>query len=118
MIKSATGNPDKWSGCPFPLIVVDGVIIVSRYNRIDEYRLMSQAVMEMPKLARRWIVEVFCDTKASAVYSLEMREGVPVDVAQKIGNLFAATVAREDHGYNGIYVNCGRDHICDFPADW
>jgi hypothetical protein len=99
-------DPDKAPDLPFDTLIIEGVLIVSRYAQRHELSIMSRALCCLPPPLRKPIVSMFCDSKATYTYSIKL-DG-PRQYADTIGyalsDLFLASDAK---GHNGINLSYG-----------
>jgi hypothetical protein len=72
--ESEIRDPDKRADVPFDRLTVHGVLVESRYGKKRELITMSRAVEELPPPLRNQVIELFCDSKAEACYSVAVRD--------------------------------------------
>jgi hypothetical protein len=96
-------------------IVVDGVLISSRYDKIAEVRLMEEVFLRL-STPRRWLIDTFwCDSKANSCYSVTTREGADYpELTMPLGREIHEQLMALSSGHNGIFV--GETTIVD--PDW
>lgn len=119
------GDPDgKAPDVPFDTMTVDGVTITSRYAKRHELVIMARAIQALPGgIAKRWIVSMFCDSKATASYCVKLRWPGPNPAA--IGMFLSGFFLEHAGGHNGISLSHGGDckfwgdvHLLDIDPDW
>jgi hypothetical protein len=85
------------------------VTIVSRYDDARELDVLDAVVREIPDKVRRFIDQVFCDSKHGAIaIDLTVADDA---VAACVGELFAAGLRRIVRGHGGVSVNSGSKHL-------
>ncbi|MDM9644317.1 hypothetical protein [Rhizobium sp. S163] len=90
-------------------IAYKGVVLSSRYNVASEFARMRKVIDRMPELMARRLESIWCDSKASSVYAVEI---LPRHYAEELPSwIQAAFIA--GGGYNGLSIECGgRDIDC------
>lgn len=87
--------------------------IVSRYQLIVELVEMTRAVLTMPEELRREIRRVWCDSKATACYSIDCAVTDPARL-RRIGHAFADQLP----GHNGIFLEARGCRGIELNPDW
>ena len=98
------GNPDKRPTTTIETVKLDHVQLVSRYNQHDELLTMFEVVSALDPKLRAAMQSVFCDSKNTATYSVELFEGVSREAAQKIADAMSALLVTAYGGHNGVHV--------------
>lgn len=101
-------DPEKAADVPATEMFVRGVRLESRYGHGAEYRSMSRVVEALPENLVRRLRQIWCDSKACAVY------GVEGDLTQRDLDLIGLGFVHFDGGHNGVY---GPDDLY-VEADW
>ncbi|MGR9251173.1 hypothetical protein [Rhizobium leguminosarum] len=96
------------AGCgekvPYDELEHRGVILVSRFSVKHEFETMKNVVDAMGPLVRPRISSVYCDSRACAVYSVEIKLGMNKDsLPKEVQSLFIQAT----DGFNGLTVNHG-----------
>ena len=93
-----------------------GVTLTSRYDKAHEYDEMAAIIEALPPELCCLIESVFCDSKATASFIVELRSSdVPSAVARRIGMAFEQACFVTIGGHNGIVIDPGPVFI---DADW
>ena len=98
------GNTDKVATTSISVLVIDGVKITSRYNDADEFELMREMILSLPPMTRAQIKTIFCDSQATACFSVQLRCWINAKSATHIGQKLEAAVIARNGGHNGITV--------------
>jgi hypothetical protein len=86
--------------------IMEEIEIKSRHDDEDERYLIAVALSMIPWQLRQPITRVFCDSKASFSFAVDLSHWDPKQ-AEQIGYLFADGVTLENGGHNGVVVQCG-----------
>ena len=78
-----------------------GVLLKSRYEKLDEYRVMSAMIEDLSPEDRAMVGGVLCDSKAQCCYMVALKRS-DAPVARRIGRSMEATAMRVSGGHNGI----------------
>lgn len=96
---------DKMRTSPFDAVTVDGVHITSRYFNADEFDLMVRVVGGLPPDMRRMMKSLWCDSKATHTYTVELREGCDtIGFARQVGAGLDRLFKQHARGHNGIFI--------------
>lgn len=88
--------------------------ISSRYNLLDEIEDIKEIIKGLSFTARLQLHSVWCDSKATACYSIEASAGADLDALKwELYDLFR----REQMGHNGIDVH-SKDESVHLDPDW
>ena len=99
---------------PYDELEHRGVLLQSRYSVAREFQAMKAVVDAMPDDVRQRVSTIWCDSKASAVYSVTVTLGMDRrGLADDICDCFRAATS----GFNGIYVDHGSDQQV-FDPEW
>lgn len=99
---------------PYDELEHRGVLLQSRYSVAREFQTMKAVVDVMPDDVRLRIASIWCDSKASAIYSVTVILGMDRSgLAEHICDCFRAAT----NGFNGIYVDHGSDQQV-FDPEW
>lgn len=102
---------------PYDELEHRGILLQSRYSVAREFRTMKAVVDGMPDDVRLRVQSIWCDSKASAVYSVIVTLGLDRHgLADDIGDCFRAAT----NGFNGIFIDHGSNQqIIDpeWPGD-
>jgi hypothetical protein len=94
--------------------VVRGVHLSSRYDKPDEIDEMGSIVNALPYAVCHHLDTMFCDSKACASYSVNLKQGAPFErVADALHKTFIAA-----GGFNGLQVVAANGATCDFDPWW
>ncbi|MCW3838177.1 hypothetical protein ACFQ1E_19260 [Sphingomonas canadensis] len=99
---------------PEPSIDHRGVRVESRYSIAHELETMSAAVDAMPDLVRARLESIWCDSKACAFYTVEVKPGRWIE---GIEHLIRDAVRAVTDGFNGLIVRDG-EHEVWFDPEW
>lgn len=66
-------DPDKAFDVPFRFVIVEGVELVSRYGKLDEYLSMMKALKRLTPYQRQSIASIYCDSKIGDAYSVTLK---------------------------------------------
>ena len=106
--------------------VFEGVKIRSRYRKAHEYELVVEMIAALPAELRDFVQSIFCDSKATFVFSVTLRSWAKAR-AQEIGQRLAEVALARNGGHNGIDVTAARgpddifgddDRRIDLDPDW
>lgn len=98
-------------------LTVGGVHLSSRYDKASEYDLMALMASGLPEDLRAHVESIFCDSKATHAYTLEIKPS-GIDVATLIANIIEATCLDQTDGHNGILLASGSEFIEIRDANW
>ncbi len=99
---------------PYDELEHRGVLLQSRYSVAREFQTMKAVVDTMPDDVRLRVFTIWCDSKASAIYSVTVTPGMDrLGLAEDICDCFRAATS----GFNGISVEDGDDQHF-FDAEW
>jgi hypothetical protein len=98
------GDTEKVATTSVKGVQVDGVALSSRYDKAEEYEVMVAMVDGVAPELRSKIASVFCDSKAQACYSVELRP-CSRRQAEAIAQHLGSAANRLQGGHNGIYLN-------------
>lgn len=91
-----------------------GVRLQSRYSVAQEFKTLMAVVDAMPDDLRLRVASIWCDSKASAIYVVDVVPDLNRDgLAQEISNIFRVSAG----GYNGLQIRHGDDERF-FDPDW
>jgi hypothetical protein len=102
------GDEDKVATTAVRKLMVDQSEIISRYDKADELEVMRAMAQGLPASVRRHVRSIFCDSKASACYTVTMAPWDPV-LAEVIGWMLDLLALACDGGHNGIWVKGDTD---------
>ena len=94
---------EKLRDTPFDSVIVDGVKITSRYQKIAEFERMATVVASLKPYLRRGFRGMDCNSKQTYCYSVDIDTDYPHvrDLADALDRLFVSVTP---HGHNGITV--------------
>jgi len=99
---------------PEPSILHRGIRIESRYSSVHELETMSAMMDALPDLVRARIESIWCDSKACAFYTVEVKAGRWMqDIEHHIRDAARAVT----DGFNGLVVREG-DREVWFDPEW
>ncbi len=107
----------KDGGAP-DCLVIDGIVLESRYNFWEEYAEMWTGIKNIPEALRYNVVSVFCDSKACALYTIKFLNPHDELLAVALAELFSQGLLDNKNGaggHNGIWLD-GFNH--DIAPDW
>jgi hypothetical protein len=102
--RSPFKDDEKVSETPFSSMKFRGVPIASRYSKFREYKTMMAMVAGVEPDHRHLIASIFCDSKATACYSVDLFQCEEPLAVAIIASMEAACFI-SDGGHNGIYVS-------------
>lgn len=80
-----------------------GVVLSSRYDVAAEFSNMKRVIDAMPELMARRLDSIWCDSKACACYTVQIRSHLHLDeLPYEIEDAFKSTL----RGYNGLSIDC------------
>lgn len=92
--------------------------VTSRYDSQREIDTMNAMLAALPSAVSRRIESVFCDSKACAVYSVELSD----NASELIGELIDDAFLKVSDGHNGVilYGSNGTEHFLapNWKGDW
>ena len=92
-----------------------GVLLSSRHDLAEEILVMQRIVDALPADMARRIETIFCDSKACAVYSITVENGLwHPDLQWTINEVILATSG----GHNGVYFDGDAPSGIDLDPDW
>ncbi len=99
---------------PYDQIEHHGVVLASRFSVIHEFETMQAIVEAMGPTVRPRVSSMWCDSRACAVYSVEIRLGMNHSaLAEQIRTAFL----RATDGFNGLTVSHGSNTEF-FDPEW
>ena len=101
------GDDEKCPTTSLRELIAHGVSLSSRYHKADELETMAMMVDALPRDLRARIESIWCDSKASATYSVSLRD-CPTWLAMAIGHQLERTCLERFDGHNGIGLS-GQD---------
>ncbi|HMW41779.1 MAG TPA: hypothetical protein PKC88_05355 [Plasticicumulans sp.] len=105
-------------------IFFEGIEITSRYNKLQELRLMSKAIYMLPRYITGMTKSFWCDSKCGSCYVVEFsKRGLLSDgiFFHRVGyciNAFHYAICKTAGGHNGIHAKHGNEFICDIEPWW
>jgi len=114
------GDEEKVPTTSLTELVVEGVILSSRYGKADELELMSSVVRALPAELVALIYSIWCDSKACACYSVSLNRCAP-DQSEILAEQLDYWFCELSSGHNGISLNgpvgTSRYIDCNWPGD-
>jgi hypothetical protein len=101
---------EKPTDTPTDTTVAHGIRVVSRHSESHELNVMTRIVDAIPAEWRQHVSQIFCDSKAGGVFSLDC--SAPNRVCELILDNGGETLRRFNGGHNGLYIN-GREPYRD-----
>jgi hypothetical protein len=104
-------------------VVIGGIRVSSRNDYWFEISKMATVLERLRKLERTHIKSIWCDSKATGVYSVTLKDGsffawnadVAMVLAEQIGELFCKLYG----GHNGIWLYGYKDkELCVVEPNW
>lgn len=90
---------------PFDIVVVDGVVVQSRYRQASEFERMAYALRELPDAMRGRIASIYCDSQTTHAYRVTLRSGYDrPDFADEVGQHLSSLFVQQAGGHNGIDI--------------
>lgn len=100
---------------PYSELDYRGITLSSRYRVEREFKVMKSVVDHMSEGVRIRVESIFCDSKAEAVYAVEVLIGMyDQALAENIHECFI----RGTNGYNSIFINHGGKDAAYFEPYW
>lgn len=100
---------------PVSDFIYRGVQIESRWAVLSELETMRKIVDAMPELMARRVEFIWCDSKATACYTITVREGLWVpNLRWAITN----AVMKAGRGHNGIMIEADGGNVYHIDPDW
>ncbi len=116
-VQKRHGDDEKVATTSITALEVEGVQLTSRYNKADEYDAMTALVLGVEARLRVFIESIWCDSKACACYSIQLRPcttGQANDVSRQ---LEAACIARLG-GHNGMDISGANGGYIVLDPNW
>lgn len=108
-------DPDKWRTATKSSMRIMGVEISSRYGKHHELVEMAEVIAGMPPALRALIKSIWCDSKATNTFSVDLKPGMDVPfITEQIGACLHGLIMNVHGGHNGIYV--GENY--EVASDW
>jgi hypothetical protein len=105
---------DSGPKVPYDEMTFNGVVLQSRYSVAHEFETMKSVVDAMDDYVRLAVRSIWCDSKASAVYSVTIWEGASGNgLYDDIRSAFRTGA----EGFNGIWVFHGDKEVV-FDPEW
>ena len=98
-------------------VLLYGVKLESRYDKLSEYRVMKAMVLAIPPDARSAVRLIECDSKAQCDYSIYLRYR-SLQFLDTILTSASSAAIEVEGGYNGITVMFGNEHLRSADAWW
>lgn len=91
---------------PYDELHYQNVKLISRHRLAHEFQTMKKVVDKMSEDVSDWIISIFCDSKADAVYTAKVRQGkFSEHLANKIHDCFKSGTL----GFNSLFIEHGND---------
>ncbi len=115
--KQHRGDPEKVATTTLTSLEMHGVLLTSRYNKAGEYQVMTRMVEGLAPDLRKYINNIYCDSKVSNCFSVYL-EPCTSKQAQAIADQLDTSCTKHGSGHNGISI-CGAQggHI-EIDPDW
>lgn len=94
------GGDEKVATTSLKAVECAGVMLSSRYIKAHELERMAVMAKRVPTHLRRFLSDIWCDSKATCTYTVHFRPGTNEMVANVILDALEAAA----DGHNGIYV--------------
>ena len=98
------GSHEKVPTTDETVLEVDGVEIVSRYQKAHEFDSMAGMVKGVDEQHRPLIESILCDSQAQACYSVKLKPCTRQQ-ARIIGDQLSRDCCKHDGGHNGIWID-------------
>lgn len=95
-------------------ITAYGILINSRYDLTHEINLMTKIASHLHSDV---IEEIFCDSKACAVYEIKIKNSYKYH-ADSIAEFISQIIINMDKGYNGLFVTCQSKELAYRDPSW
>jgi hypothetical protein len=79
-------------------LIVDGVVLESRYGKAHELELMRQLILDLPPTLRHAVTRIYCDSDWFHVVLRDCEDGA------SIGERIAASALAHNGGHNSIWL--------------
>ncbi len=99
--KKHRGDSEKVSTTGIRVLEVEGVSLLSRYNKAEELALMRDVLISVEPGLRRFVESMYCDSKGCACYDVVLHECTSDNVL-RIADQFGAEFIRLSGGYNAL----------------
>lgn len=110
-------NAERVQTTSLDVIEYKGVVLSSRYQKAEELVLMQRMVDDVGTCLLRKIESIWCDSKATASYTV-LLNNCDEDPAWEIASRLEATCLEMDGGHNGIYVHGNTGTNCSLDPVW
>ena len=107
------GDHEKVATTPLSEIIVDGVIVTSRYDKAHELETMAHMIEAVGRDWSRLIESIWCDSKCTNCYEVVMKAPINDLGARVLGEL----LTQASGGHNGILIKHGDDSF-DIDPYW
>ena len=109
---------EKNTDVSFKSLSCCGVGIESRYGKCHEYKSMCLLVSLFSAIDVLYIKTIACDTKATAVYTIDVIDRCSNKMCLKIGRDADEILFDIDGGHNGIYITRENKAILECDPNW
>lgn len=107
---------EKVATTSLKVLIVRGVEIRSRYCKAHEFEIMKKIILALDPPVSGHIKSIWCDSKASCVYSVELRRWNEF-AAIAIGDLLDEAALEISGGHNGIFIEA-EGHTINVDPNW
>ncbi len=97
------GDPEKVATTSLRSLLVEGVLLQSRYAKADEYQTMACMVLDLPPEMAARVHSIFCDSK-SGTHSVSIPDW-DEDLARAIGRAMGESCKGAVGGHAGIRLS-------------
>jgi len=115
--KHFSGDDEKIATTPLKSLEVHGVLLSSRYDKAHEYRIMALMVEGVSSNLRKYINNIWCDSKAAACYTVVL-EPCTFNDARVIADQLDAACVEHGGGHNGISVSGSQGGHIEIDPNW
>jgi hypothetical protein len=101
------GDDEKVATTSLKGLVVEGVSLISRYDKARELELMAIMVTGLPfDLAKR-IKSIFCDSKCGVCFTVTLKHWPAPSILYAIGDRLDQLLCKHNDGHNGLDLRYG-----------
>jgi hypothetical protein len=111
------GDDEKAATTSIKSLEFEGVLLSSRYDKADEYEYMVAIVEGVSCELRRFIDSVFCDSKCSYNYIIQLKS-CSRSQARAIASEIEASCLLKQGGHNGISLEGRAGGSLFIDPDW
>lgn len=111
------GDREKVRTSAITALEWEGVALISRYGKADEYELMIDMV-EAIKARACSVAHIFCDSKAGSTFDVMVKSPSTLAEIEGIGDRISQALLSKNGGYNYLTLNNAEGTSVDLGCAW